>query len=260
MAAALGADDVFVAVDKWKNARLENPSFTTQDIAAIALPDAASAMLLTTSTTAVAFFATTICPVLPILCFALFCGLMIMFNYFLNIFFIFPALCLYDIWLMNGSKNILINCGCCSKPIEEEVDNEANELEASEEEKKISLIHRILSFYYHYMHITRYGLLAAILVATGVCIYVALKVSVYICLHDNVSLVSTTLELITWSFALFLILQIRLPDSVDVRLLPADNPYELHFKWKQQLLSYVLFYAGGSFGQITVSITSFISN
>lgn len=218
VAAALGADDVFVAVDKWKNARMENPSFTTQDIAAIALPDAAAAMLLTTSTTAVAFFATTICPVTPILCFALFCGLMIMFNYFLNILFIFPALCLYDIWLISGNRNILINCGCCSKTAQEEVDDEANEIKVPEGEKE-SLIHRILSFYYHYMHKARYGLLIAILIATAVCIYVALT--------------------------------IKLPDSVDVRLLPEDDPFELHFKWKQQLLSFVFYYSGGSFGQIT---------
>lgn len=62
---ALGADDVFVAVDKWKNARLANQSASTEDVASVALPSATSAMLLTTSTTAVAFFATMICPVLP---------------------------------------------------------------------------------------------------------------------------------------------------------------------------------------------------
>merc|ERR1712038_245057 len=168
VAAALGADDVFVAVDKWKNARLENPSSSTQDIAAIALPDAAAAMLLTTSTTAVAFFATTICPVTPILCFALFCGLMIMFNYFLNIFLIFPALCLYDFWLMNGSRNVLINCGCCSRPKKEDTIEEGT---PQEEEKKQSLIHRILSVYYHYVHMTRYALVVAILIASAVCIY-----------------------------------------------------------------------------------------
>ena len=62
VASALGADDIFVAVDKWKNARIHNQSGSTEDVAAVALPNAASAMLLTTSTTAVAFFATTICP------------------------------------------------------------------------------------------------------------------------------------------------------------------------------------------------------
>lgn len=59
---ALGADDIFVAVDKWKNARLEHKKASTQQIAAIALPDAAQSMFLTTSTTTVAFFGTAICP------------------------------------------------------------------------------------------------------------------------------------------------------------------------------------------------------
>ena len=45
---ALGADDAFVAVGKWQNSRLEHKTLTTENIAAIALPDAAGAMFLTT--------------------------------------------------------------------------------------------------------------------------------------------------------------------------------------------------------------------
>lgn len=45
---AIGADDIFVAVDKWKNARIEHPNGTTQQVAAVALPDAAQSMFLTT--------------------------------------------------------------------------------------------------------------------------------------------------------------------------------------------------------------------
>lgn len=63
---ALGADDIFVSVDKWKNARIDNPDVDTETIAAIALPDAATAMFLTTITTAIAFFGTAICPVAPV--------------------------------------------------------------------------------------------------------------------------------------------------------------------------------------------------
>lgn len=170
VAAALGADYVFVSVDKWKNARLENQSVSTQEVAALALPNAASAMFLTTSTTVVAFFATMICPVAPILCFALFCGLLIMFNYIMNVLLLFPALCLYDIWLKNGSRNILTNFRCCSKPI-----TEANVLSQSDD--KQSLIHRILSKYYNYLHKLRYGVLIASIIATAVCIYIALTVS-----------------------------------------------------------------------------------
>jgi hypothetical protein len=61
---ALGADDIFVAVDKWKNARVKlGMEAETTAVAAAALPDAAGSMFLTTLTTAVAFFGTAICPV-----------------------------------------------------------------------------------------------------------------------------------------------------------------------------------------------------
>jgi hypothetical protein len=65
---ALGAGDIFVAIDKWKNARISFPihAYSTEFVAAKAFPDAANAMFLTTLTTAVAFFATAICPVAPI--------------------------------------------------------------------------------------------------------------------------------------------------------------------------------------------------
>jgi hypothetical protein len=53
-------------------------------------------MFLTTLTTAIAFFATAICPVAPIKMFAIFCGLLIIFDYILTVAFIFPALCIYD--------------------------------------------------------------------------------------------------------------------------------------------------------------------
>lgn len=169
VAAALGADYIFVTVDKWKNARLEDQTASTEEIAAIALPSSASAMFLTTSTTTVAFFATTICPVTPILCFALFCGLLILFNYVLNIFFLSPALCLYDIWLKRGSGNPLVNFGCCSKSIFASRSSEDGE-------KKMSLIHKVLGGLYEIIHRFRYVVLVACLAATGVCIYVALTV------------------------------------------------------------------------------------
>jgi predicted RND superfamily exporter protein len=170
VAAALGADDVFVAVDKWKNARLDHPSATTEEVAALALPDALAAMLLTTSTTAVAFFATMICPVTSILCFALFCGLLIMFNYFLNVIFVFPALCLYDIWLMNGSTNCLINCGCGSK-------SKAEDLVDGKAENKKSPIHKILSTYFYFLQKFRFFIIAACIVVLATCIYFASTVS-----------------------------------------------------------------------------------
>merc|ERR1712038_842394 len=169
--AALGADDVFVAVDKWKNARIKNPQGTTEEIAMVALPDAASAMLLTTITTATAFFATAICRVSPILCFAVFCGLLIVFDYAMNVFLVFPALCIYDRWLMNGRRN------CCISFTRKNVsDNSPQEKAAidtlensAEPELMPSLIHRILSRYYFFLHKFRYFVFVLCAVALGIC-------------------------------------------------------------------------------------------
>jgi len=56
---ALGDDDVFVAVDKWENARQGLPHGTTEQVAALALPDATDAMLLTSMTTVSNYFCLT---------------------------------------------------------------------------------------------------------------------------------------------------------------------------------------------------------
>lgn len=45
---AIGADDIFVAADKWKNARIEAPDTSTVEVATVALPSAAKGMFLTT--------------------------------------------------------------------------------------------------------------------------------------------------------------------------------------------------------------------
>jgi hypothetical protein len=213
VAAALGADDLFVAVDKFKNARIQNPTGSTEDIAAVAFPDAASAMLLTTSTTAVAFFATCICPVPPILCFAVYCGLMIIFNYIMNILLVFPGLCLYDIWLRNGSKNCCVNI-CGRKAVEEEDSEDLDIVEDPEHEEpmKISLIHRILSAYYTFIHRFRWIVLAASFVAIALCVYISSMLSQ--------------------------------PKNTEVRLLPSSDPFESHFLWQNFILYEALFQSG----------------
>jgi len=113
---ALGADHVFVAVDKWKNCRKDFPNASCEDIAAKALPDSAVAMLLTTSTTAIAFFGTAICPVAPVKLFSIFCGLLITWDYILDILLIFPCLCIYDNYTAdpNARPNWCITCHCCA--------------------------------------------------------------------------------------------------------------------------------------------------
>eukprot|EP00580_Thalassiosira_gravida_P014932 CAMPEP_0201661984 /NCGR_PEP_ID=MMETSP0494-20130426/4208_1 /ASSEMBLY_ACC=CAM_ASM_000839 /TAXON_ID=420259 /ORGANISM="Thalassiosira gravida, Strain GMp14c1" /LENGTH=1144 /DNA_ID=CAMNT_0048140245 /DNA_START=29 /DNA_END=3463 /DNA_ORIENTATION=+ len=235
---ALGADDVFVAVDKWKNARHELPYGTTEQVAALALPDAAYSMLLTSMTTAVAFFGTAICPVGPIVCFAVFCGLLITFDYMMNIFLVFPALCLYDKWLLAGSKNCCVNFDwCCGRKVEDEdvfasntdlalqatatnTDHaSSNEegahkhmAERNEEERQglledehKTLIHRFLDGYYIILHKFRWLILAAATAATIGCTVFAA--------------------------------QLTQPANSDVALLPDSNEYQMHWAWKQNLLS-----------------------
>jgi len=111
---SLGADHIFVSVDKWKNARKDFPHLSTEDIAAKALPDAAEAMFLTTSTTAIAFFGTAICPVAPVKLFAIFCGLLIVWDYIMDVLLIFPSLCIYDGFRDQEKPNCCITCHSCS--------------------------------------------------------------------------------------------------------------------------------------------------
>jgi len=101
---ALGAGDIYVAFDKWTNYRRENLNKSTEYVAALALPESLYAMFLTTLTTTIAFFASAICPVAPIKMFAIFCGLLIIFDYVLTVAFIFPALCIYDKALIKRIK------------------------------------------------------------------------------------------------------------------------------------------------------------
>ena len=158
---ALGADDVFVAVDKWKNARLENPNGPTTAIAAKAMPDAAGAMLLTTTTTAIAFFGTAICPVAPILCFAVFCGLLVVFDYILCVLLVFPALCIYD--ARRESRNCCCRCIWCfgERNSESQESDDTDDLDATP-----SLIRRILMAFYDYvLHPARWVLLLACIAA-----------------------------------------------------------------------------------------------
>ena len=47
---ALGADDIFVVVDRWKLKRLQHPDLSTEEVAIIALPEAAYATFVTSIT------------------------------------------------------------------------------------------------------------------------------------------------------------------------------------------------------------------
>ena len=211
---ALGADDVFVAVDKWKNARLARPNAPPHEIAAKAFPDAAGAMLLTTLTTAVAFFGTCVCPVSPILCFAVFVGMLVIGDYVLCCLLVFPALVMYDNSLQ-AEKQVgccchcgLRSCCCCFVKAHHTASGDEEHAEETEH-KEPSPIHRILNHYYTFLHRFRWPLLA---ICGGALITSAVKAA-----------------------------QIELPVSADVRLFDeSDNQFEANYIQRQRLLFEVI--------------------
>jgi len=250
---ALGADDVFVAVDKFKAARHELPFGSTEQIATLALPDAAYSMLLTSLTTTVAFFGTAICPVGPIVCFAVFCGLLISLDYLMCLLLVFPALCLYDKWLLQGSSNKCVSFEwCCGKndvsstadayEIARKRDNDNEEpvstmhetagTDGSETEQRkqlleiehTTLIHRVLDGYYTLVHRFRWGVLLLAMAGFVTCVVFAARLT--------------------------------LPTSSEVALLPESNEYEQHRMWSLNLLSTELAKGeGGSVATITWGVT-----
>jgi hypothetical protein len=216
---ALGADDVFVAVDKWKNTRLEHPNASTEYIAALALPDAADAMFLTSSTTAIAFFATAVCPVAPVKMFAIFLGLLITFDYMMCVLLVFPALCIYDNAMQEGRGPCFRYVFCCFQSVcsrkEDQPDSE-NDVPSQDDvdETNPSFIRRILNGYFWILQKARWGVLLASLVAFIVCVIGASK--------------------------------LEMPTSSDVRLLKDSNRLEQNYLWRNKLLYSSLDKIGGS--------------
>ena len=95
----IGADDIFVLHDKFEQAAQQMPGGSISDIASLAIPQASYAMLLTSVTTAGAFFSTSVTPVAPIRMFAIFLGTMTVFDYIFVIIICAPAKVLQEYWV-----------------------------------------------------------------------------------------------------------------------------------------------------------------
>jgi len=123
----IGADDMFVMTDAWvQSAHLYE---TDLERMSYAFKRAGKAMLITSCTTATAFFATTVSKLLPIKAFGVWAGWVILFNY---LYFIVMYPCV--IMIQHYYKNIrccyfglCCPCGCCK--------SESQELELGKDEE-----------------------------------------------------------------------------------------------------------------------------
>ena len=178
-------------------------------------------MLLTTSTTSIAFFGTAICPVAPVRLFAIFCGLLIVWDYLLDILLVFPCLCIYDEYREKPNCCMHMQCqggkgrghsDIMSSNEDEEMLDVATPGEDSAQNP--SLIRRTLVGYYKILHSLRLPLLLGAAAALAVSAYYATK--------------------------------LQLPTSTEVRIFRDDHEFEKAFSWRQHLLHEALARESGS--------------
>lgn len=137
--------------------------------------------------------------------FAVFSGLLIVFDYILCLLLVCPALCLYDRWLQKGN-NCFLSCHCLQQSRAPDGHQRTEAEFRSEEEAHPSLIRRILAGYYNLLHKGRFPLLLVIIGAVAACSYFTA--------------------------------QLELSASSDVRLLEKDHEFEQNYLWRRKLLGY----------------------
>jgi len=113
----IAADDIFVFMDAWKQSQHVGPDIMKADgeglpelkrRMAYAFRRSSRAMSITSSTTAVAFFANATSPIMPIAAFGIFSGVLIPMNFVLVVFVMPPCV----IWWEDKIKGKYKFC-CC---------------------------------------------------------------------------------------------------------------------------------------------------
>jgi predicted RND superfamily exporter protein len=109
----IAADDIFVFIDAWKQSEHIGQEIIQGDKKkrmAYAFRRGVRAMTVTSSTTAVAFFANAFSPIMPIRAFGIFTGVLIPINFFLVVMIMPPAVIYYESVV---KKKYTRMCGCC---------------------------------------------------------------------------------------------------------------------------------------------------
>lgn len=118
----IAADDIFVFYDAWRQSKNLAPEImdTKHKRMAYAWRRAVRAMAVTSLTTAVAFFANALSPLMPIKAFGVFSGVIVPINYFLVVMMMPPAAIIYEKWKFH--KCCCCPCGFRSKEEVEELE------------------------------------------------------------------------------------------------------------------------------------------
>ena len=108
LALGIGADSVFVMSDCWHQSRSDTSIKTTQGRLNFALDRTVKACLNTTLTTVASFLATSLTPVMPIHCFAMFAAIVLLVNYAFIALFGPTVMMIYHVHFSD-----LAGCCCC---------------------------------------------------------------------------------------------------------------------------------------------------
>lgn len=103
---------------------------------AYAFRSSARAMAITSSTTSVAFFANIFSPLLPIKTFGIFSGVIIPVNFILVVFFMPPAVILYEEYIQDAFC-CCCKCNCLRKKSRDDADHENGEEINQDDEENI---------------------------------------------------------------------------------------------------------------------------
>ena len=116
----VGADDLFVMIDAWKQSFTLLPGSTPfSSRISWTLRRAGSAMLVTSVTTSVSLIANTISPVTSIKCFGIFAGMVVVADFFLMLAFIPAVIAIHYTYFSDAASHLqmqkgLIGCGVCN--------------------------------------------------------------------------------------------------------------------------------------------------
>jgi predicted RND superfamily exporter protein len=103
----IAADDIFVFIDAWRQSK-DIVGHDKKHRMAYSFRRGVRAMTVTSATTAAAFFANLLSPIMPIRAFGVFAGTLIPLNFFLVVFMMPPAVIIYEKYFL------LKKCLCCA--------------------------------------------------------------------------------------------------------------------------------------------------